>query len=222
MRGPLVFWAARARACVCVPMCACMRVRVCYACACMCACVRVCVCAFTYMCVCACAYVCVRVYGCVRTCVCVVYLCVCVCACTCVHARTRTCVYVCVCMQVRVRACACEEIEGALPLGVFPPQERSTLPSCLSTLGALRGGLEAFPACPRSCLNLVITPMRASRGPCSLVIQMLPAHREGARNVCGTRWYTVSTVWTVRCGYELRKTTRRISCVFGQTQHEQN
>jgi len=158
------------RVCVHVYVCMCVRVRVC-------ACIRLC------------TYVCVRrilVRVCVR-----LYVCACayayVCVYVCVYARTRTCVYVCVCMQVRVRACACEEIEGALPLGVFPPQERSTLPSCLSTLGALRGGLEAFPACPRSCLNLVITPMRASRGPCSLVIQMLPAHREGARNVCGTR-----------------------------------
>ena len=57
---------------------------------------------------------------------------------TCTHT------YVCACGHVRVRACACEGIEGALPLGVLPPQERASLPSCLSTLGALRGGSGGF------------------------------------------------------------------------------
>jgi hypothetical protein len=123
-----------------------------------CMCTRVCVCA----CACVCARtgvcVCMRVYTVVyvRTCVRALCTCACtyMCACTCVHDRSS----VCVCMRVRVRACACEGIEGAFPLGVLPPRERASLPSCLSTLGALRGGLEAFPACPHLCLNLTINP----------------------------------------------------------------
>jgi len=43
----------------------------------------------------------------------------------------RACVYVCVCVCVRVRvgAYAYEGIEGALLLGVFPPQERASPPA---------------------------------------------------------------------------------------------
>jgi len=101
----------------------------------------------------ACAYVRVCVRVCVFVCVCVrartvVYVCVrvrhllvCVRAtCVCVHV----CTGMCVCACVRVRACACEGIEDALPLGVLPPQKRASLPSCLSPLGALRGGLGGF------------------------------------------------------------------------------
>ena len=68
--------------------------------------------------------------ACVRACVCV---CVCVCMC------------LCLCGGVRLRACAREGIEDALPLGVLPPQEKASLHSCLSTLGALRGDLVDFP-----------------------------------------------------------------------------
>ena len=104
---------------------------------------------------CACVYVCVRVHTCVRafcTCACVygcVRLCVralCTCACVCVCAHTCVCARVCVRVRVCayvVRACACEGIED--DLGLLPPRERASLPSCLSTLGALRGGLGGFP-----------------------------------------------------------------------------
>jgi len=95
-----------------------------------------------------------------HVCVCVralctcVYMCVCVCVCarahtcmharTCVHSRRCVCVCMCVCMRVRVRACTCEGNEDALPLGPSSPTEGQP-PSCLPTLGALRGGLGGFP-----------------------------------------------------------------------------
>ena len=106
----------------------CMRVRVS---------ARAYVCVLARVCVCVCVRAlctCVRVYTAmyVRTCVraCVVYLCMCVC--------TRMCVDIRVC--VRVRVCACERIKDTLRLGVLLFQERVSLPSCLSPLGALRGG----------------------------------------------------------------------------------
>ena len=76
----------------------------------------------------ACAYVRVCVRVCVRVYIvvyltCVRELCTCACVCLCVFVRER------VCVRVRVRACACEGIEGALPLGVLPPQERASLSS---------------------------------------------------------------------------------------------
>ena len=98
------------------------------------------------------------VFVCVRICVCVTYVCACVDGCvpTCVHLLC-TCACVCVCARAYVvRACACEGIEDALPLGVLPPQERASLLSCLSTLGALRGSLGGFPGLSCSCLNLFI------------------------------------------------------------------
>jgi len=88
-------------------------------------------------------YTCVYVRVCVRCVLVHVYVC----------ARIRTCVFACVCAcwfvfacAYVVRACACEGIEGALPLGALPPQERVSLPSYLSPLGALRGGLGCFPS----------------------------------------------------------------------------
>jgi len=65
---------------------------------------------------------------------------VCVRARTCVHARmcvhARRCVFMC------VRA----HVKGMRPsLGPSSPMRASLLPSCLSTLGALRGGLKDFP-----------------------------------------------------------------------------
>jgi hypothetical protein len=82
--------------------------------------------------VCACVlYLCVCIRLCTFVCACVVYLCVCM------------CVLAYVCVHTSVRACACEGIED--DLGLLPPRERASLPSCLSTLGALRGGLGGFP-----------------------------------------------------------------------------
>ena len=114
---------ARVRAYVCVrahvcvqAMCVCVRIRVCVR--------RVHACVYCRVRACI-VYVRACVYGCVRTFVRVVYLCVCV--------------------RVRVRAYACEGIEDALPLGVLPSQKRVSLPSCLSPLGALRGGLGGLP-----------------------------------------------------------------------------
>ena len=74
---------------------------------------------------CACVYVCVRMSACLRI-------------------RACVCVYVCacVCVRVRVRACACEVTEGALPLGVLPPQERASL--LLIMPEASLGGLPGF------------------------------------------------------------------------------
>jgi len=187
----------------------CTRMRICArVCVCACACVRACV----YVRVCAYLYVCVRAH----TCVCVFSMCVCVhvvCVCVCVYGCVRTCVYLralctcpCVCVCVRtcvragtcaranvVRANACKGIEDALPLGDLSPQERASLPSCLSTLGALRGGLGGFPGLSMFNFNY-LTPMRALQGPCHLIIKMLPTQREGVRNVCGTQWYAAYTV----------------------------
>jgi hypothetical protein len=102
----------------------------------------------------------VRAYVCVRACA---YMGVCLCACT--------YVCVCVCMRVRVRACACEGIADALPLGVLFLQERASLPTCLSTLGALRGDLGGFPGLsPFMLIVNLLTPIQALRGPCNLVI----------------------------------------------------
>jgi len=81
--------------------------------------------------------VCVRVR--VRSHVCVLaHTCVCVRVRVCVCVRARTCV----CVRVRVRACACEVTEGALPLGVLPPQERASL--LLIMPEASLGGLPGF------------------------------------------------------------------------------
>ena len=77
-------------------------------------------------------HVCVCIRLCTYVCACVVPVYVCVRAGTCVRA------YV-------VRACACEGSEDTLPLGfLLPFGERVSLPSYLSTLGALRGGLGGF------------------------------------------------------------------------------
>ena len=143
MRGPhnLIIYpnATYARAfgplsCTCTRVCTHARMRVC-------TCARVC----TYVRVCVRARMCVCAHHIRVACNVYVHACVYGCLHTCVHART--CVRVC--MRVRVHACACEGIEGALPLGVLPPQERASLPSCLSTLGALRGGLGGSPnLCP--------------------------------------------------------------------------
>jgi len=147
---------------------ACVRMR-------MCACVRLC----TYVRVCACAYVYVYAHTCVRalrTCVrvytyvCVVYLCLCMC----VRAYVCMCAYMCACGCVCayvVRACAWEGIEDALPLGVLPHQERASLPICMSTLGALRCGLGAFSSLsPFILKSNWLIPVRASQGPCHLII----------------------------------------------------
>jgi hypothetical protein len=96
-----------------------------------------------YLCVSVCACVCVYAYVCVCACV-LVHVCAC-CVLVRVCARVRVCAYVCARTYVCMRACTFEGIEDALPLGVLPPQERASLPSCLSTLGALRGGLGGFP-----------------------------------------------------------------------------
>jgi len=67
-------------------------------------------------------------------------------------------IHVCVCVfvhGVRLHACACEGIEDALPLGVLSPQERASLPSCLYTLGALRGGLGGFPGLSPFMLEII-------------------------------------------------------------------
>ena len=172
---------ARVRACAYVRVCtlACVCAHTCACVAYMRACVynrvrtrmHACVLVRVYMCVCVCVRtltcVCVRVYiracmGCVlvRACVCArvrMYAYVCVCA------RAGTCV----CGRVPVRACDCEGTEDALPLGVFPLQERASLPSCLSPWGALRGGLGGFPGL--SPFKLKFNIQRASRGPCHLV-----------------------------------------------------
>ena len=169
------------------PTCVCTRVCArTYACVRMCAYVRVCVC----MCVCVRARTCERalctcvcVYGCVHTCVRALCTCACVCMCVrvCVCVRIRvyvrvytcthlyTCpIHVCVCVRVRLRACACEGIE---PLGVLSPQERVSLPTCLSTLGGLRGDLGGFPGLsPFLLIVNLLTPIQALRGPCILVI----------------------------------------------------
>jgi hypothetical protein len=96
---------------------------------------------------CVCAHTCVHA---LCTCVLVykvVYVRVCVCARTCVCVRV--CMWVRVCARVRVCACACEGIEGTLPLGVLPPQERASLTSCLSPLGLLGAAMGGFPGlCP--------------------------------------------------------------------------
>jgi len=68
-------------------------------------------------------YVCAHAHVCVRA-----RMCVCVRIRVCVR-----CVRVCVCVRVHVRACACEGIETPFLL-VLPPQERASLPSCLSPL----------------------------------------------------------------------------------------
>ena len=96
--GPLscTYLRVRAHTCACMRMCACML--------CTCLCVRAC----AYVCACV-VYMSVCVYSCVRTCV------------RC--ARVRVFAYVCA--RVLVRACTCGGIEDALPLGVFPPQERA-------------------------------------------------------------------------------------------------
>jgi hypothetical protein len=145
MRGPFgpmsctyMHMHTRVRAYVCVRAHVCVRACLC---ACVCMCVRIRV---SKRCVCAC------VYSCVHTCVHALCTCACVRMCERVSVRirvyVRVCVYicpihVCVWVQVRLHACACEGIEDALPLGVFSPQERASLP----TLGALRGGLGGFP-----------------------------------------------------------------------------
>jgi hypothetical protein len=75
----------------------------------------------------------------VRVCVCARVR-PCACVSMCIRARVCARVRVCVRMCVRVRACPCEGIEAALSLGVLPSQERASLPSCLSPMGALMGG----------------------------------------------------------------------------------
>ena len=79
----------------------------------------------------------------------------------CVYGCVRTCVRA-LCTCVCVHACAYEGIEGAIPLGVLPPQEKASLPSYLSTLGALRGDLGGFPSLSPFMLNFIyLTPTRA-------------------------------------------------------------
>jgi hypothetical protein len=144
MRGPLALW-ARAR--ICTRACTCELVRVCvHARTCLCVRARTCVRAL-------CMYMCV--YTVVYVCVCA--LCACVCVCVCVHVRVcayvctymRACAWVCVCVHV----CACKEIEGALPLGVLPSQEKASpfAAYAWSRLGSLPGFLffaaASHPAC---------------------------------------------------------------------------
>jgi len=118
-----------------------------------------------HMCVCACTYV----YACVYT---VVYVRVCM---RYVLVRVFVCVRVRVCVRVCVRSCACERIEDAVPLGVLPPQDRASLPSCLYL-----SGLGGFPSLSPFTLRFnILTPMQASRGPCNL----LPILR-GGEHVC--------------------------------------
>jgi hypothetical protein len=120
-------------------------------------------------CTCTCVHARVRACACVCVCACL-RVHVCVRAPTCVHACVYTVVYVRVCACVRcVLVRACEGIQGALPLGVLLPQERASLPSCLSTLGALRSGLEAFPTCPFMLKIYVLIPVQALRGPRNFV-----------------------------------------------------
>jgi hypothetical protein len=113
-------------------------------------------CTCTHVCAyaCACAYVCARVvyvracvYGCVRTCVCA-YVCACAYV---VHAHVK---------GLKTPSSWC----------LFS-KERASIPSCLSTLRALRGGLEGVPGLSLFMLNLKsLTPMRALRGPCRFAI----------------------------------------------------
>ena len=139
------------------------------------ACVRLC----TYMRSCI-VYLCVRANVCVREYVRIrVYVSVCVYICIhvpymCVCMRVRVCMHVgvcmCVCMQVHVRACTCEGNEGALPLGPSSPIEGQP-PKLFVHLGGLEGRLRRLsrPVPIHTNFNY-LTPMRALRGPCNLII----------------------------------------------------
>jgi len=123
----------QARTCACVRVRSCVCVR-----ACMCVCMRIhaCVCILlgTYVCACVrCVLVFVYVY---------------------VYARIRVCVRVRVCAHV-LGVCMCMWRDWSRPSSLGPSQERTSLPSCLSTLGDLRGSLGGF---PYSCFNIIINP----------------------------------------------------------------
>jgi hypothetical protein len=98
------------------------------------------------------------------------------------HEGSAKCVCVCVCMRVRVRACACEGIEGALPLGVLPPQERASLPRCLSTLGAFKGRLGRLSRpVPIHAQDLLINPNASVARPLPLGYLNAPDTPQGGQ-----------------------------------------
>jgi hypothetical protein len=173
MRGPhnLIFYPKELQVHAYAHTCACVRGRTCV-------CVRahMCVCIHIRVCVhCVCARVCTQLCTYVRACV--VYLCVRMC----VHAYVCACGCVC----VRVYVCACEWIEDTLPLGVLP-KERVSLPRCLSTLGALRGGLGGYSGLSQfSGLNSY--PNASFVRPLSLGYINASDTPRGVRNVRGTR-----------------------------------
>jgi len=121
-----------AHTCVCLCVCVCVWVRVCTrepvrACACARAHVRICACVCVRVCVCTCAYVCT----------CVVYVrALCTCACVCVRILVRA--------GMCVRAptwCVHAHVKNLRALSFWCPSslKRASLPSCLSSVGALRG-----------------------------------------------------------------------------------
>jgi len=211
----------RSRVCVHARMCVCVCVYVCV-CACVCECARAGVCASAYVCVRAhvcvcvrtcvcvrfvCVYVCVRVRVCAGTHVCVqVHVCmhVCVHACTSVRALwTYVCacvlVWLCVCVRVCVClwVCVCAHMKGLKTPFILVSflSKRASLSSCLSSLGALRGGLGGFPGlCPFMLTFNRFISMWVSRGPCSLIIEIAPDTSRWVRNVRSTRWYKYPTV----------------------------
>jgi len=113
------------------------------------ACARVHMCAFMHVCVCVCAYMCT----------CTVYY-VLVCVCVCVRA------YLCVCGYVCVHAHVTGLKTSFLLVSFLPkrgPASKLFVP--------LRGGLRGFPGLSPFMLKInLLTPMQASRGPCTSVI----------------------------------------------------
>ena len=154
-------------------MCSCIRM---HACACARACTYERVCVRARMCVCVrvrCVRACVCIRLCTYVCACVVYLCVCVCACVRACMHVGVCVCVCACGYV----CVCAHVKGMkVPFLLVLP------PSCLYTLGALRGGSGDFPGLSPFTQNFnYLTPMQALRGPCNLVILIAPDTPRGGQ-----------------------------------------